>query len=70
MGKGPAWCDEVGIRCAAERRPGSSSKIDVGECVAVGVADDVAVLAELHVGVIDRPGRREAASIVVPGRPH
>ncbi len=36
-------------------------EIDVGERVPVGVADDEAVLAELHVQVIDGPGRREAA---------
>jgi hypothetical protein len=36
-------------------------EIDVGERVAVAVADDVAVLAELGARVIDRPGRREAA---------
>jgi len=33
-------------------------EIDVGELLAGGVADDVAVLAELHVRVIDRPRRQ------------
>jgi hypothetical protein len=42
---------------AADRWPGSSSKIDIGERLLVGVADDVAVLAELGVRVIDGPGR-------------
>src|SRR6185437_5817922 len=31
-------------------------EIDVGERVALSVPDDVAVLTELHVGVIDGPG--------------
>jgi hypothetical protein len=46
---------------AAESPAGFVLEIDVGERVAVAVADDVAVLAELGVRVIDRPGRREAA---------
>jgi hypothetical protein len=33
----------------------------------VGVADDVAVLAELGVGIIDRPWRREAAGLINHG---
>src|SRR5690349_25167224 len=45
-------------RCAPA---GLVLEIDVGEGVTVGVADDVAVLAELLVRVIDRPGRRETA---------
>ena len=36
-------------------------EIDVGEGMAVGVADDEAILAELHVGVVNGPWRREAA---------
>jgi len=36
-------------------------EIDIGKRVAVGVADDETVLAELHVRVIDGPRRREAA---------
>src|SRR5262249_20257576 len=36
-------------------------KVDIGERVAVRVADDVAVLAEFQVGIVDGPGRREAA---------
>ena len=43
----------------ADRRTGSSSEIDVGERVAVGVADDEA----RSVLFIDRPGRREAAGV-------
>ena len=42
-------------RCAAERRPGSSSK-HVGERLPVGVADD-----EASVRFLDGPGQREAA---------
>ena len=38
-------------------------EIDVRQRVAVGVADDVAVLAELGIRVIDRPGWREAARL-------
>jgi hypothetical protein len=35
-------------------------EIDVGESVPVGVTDDEAILAQLHIRVIDRPWRREA----------
>jgi hypothetical protein len=38
-------------------------EIDVGQRVPVGVADDEAVLAELGIGVVDRPRRREAAGL-------
>jgi hypothetical protein len=38
---------------AAERRPRLVLEIDVGERLPAGVADDEAVLAELHVRVID-----------------
>jgi hypothetical protein len=40
-------------------------EIDVGERVAVGVADDEAGLAELGVRVIDGPGRRKRRSVMV-----
>jgi hypothetical protein len=39
----------------------AADQVHVGERVAVGVADDEAVLAELRVGIIAGPGRREAA---------
>ena len=45
---------------AAARRNSSGSLSDV---LAVVVADDVAVLAQLHVRVVDRPRRREAAGL-------
>jgi hypothetical protein len=43
-------------------------EIDVGEQVAVGVAGDTAVLAELFVGIVDRPRRRERRSANSGGR--
>ena len=42
--------------------------IDVGERVAVAVADNETLLAQLHVGVIDGPRWREAAGRHEPGR--
>jgi hypothetical protein len=36
-------------------------EIDVGEHLAVGVADDVRRLLQQDVGFVDGPGRREAA---------
>ena len=38
-----------------------SSKVKVGERVAVRVADDEARLTELEIGIIGGPRRREAA---------
>ena len=35
----------------------------LSDVLAVVVADDVAVLAQLHVRVVDRPRRREAAGL-------
>lgn len=43
---------------AGARRNSSGSLANV---LAVVVADDLAVLPQLHVRVVDRPGRREAA---------
>jgi hypothetical protein len=40
-------------RYAAERRPGCSFEVDVGERLPVGVADD-----EAGVGFLDGPGQR------------
>jgi len=40
--------------------PGFVLEMDVGERVVVGIADNVAILAEPGVRVIDRPGRWEA----------
>jgi hypothetical protein len=60
-------------RCAVPHRGSSDARpiagrlvleIDIGKRVAVCVADDVAILAELPVRVIDQPGRREAAGTI------
>jgi hypothetical protein len=44
-----------GSKTRTRRSAGPILETDVGERVAVGVADDEAVLAELHVGVIGVP---------------
>jgi len=44
--------------------PGFVLEMDVGERVVVGIADNVAILAEPGVRVIDRPGRWEAAGLI------
>jgi len=46
-------CD---IKFSAARRPGSSSKIDVGDRLSVTILHD-----ETRLPFFDRPGRREAA---------
>jgi hypothetical protein len=50
------------------RRPSSRLllEIDVGKRPTVGVADDEAPLIQLGVGLIDGPGRREAAMPRMP----
>ena len=57
--------DAPGLVAGAEVSRRATSRlilaIDVGERVAVAVADNETLLAQLHVGVIDGPGLREAA---------
>ena len=47
-------------KLAADRRPGSSSEIEIAECVAGGVAHDVA-----GVMLVNGPRRREVVAGVV-----
>ena len=63
--------DRIGRR----PEPAATAPAALAIVLAVVVADDVAVLAQLHVRVVDRPGRREAArrrhgATIAKGRSH
>ena len=51
--------DRIGRR----PQPAATAPGSLSDVLAVVVADDVAVLAQLHVRVVDRPRRREAAGL-------